>query len=138
MPAKDTYHGAVKNALIKEGWTITHDPLFIEYGQEDMYIDLGAERLLAAERGTDKIAVEIKSFVGTSTITELHKALGQYQIYLAELEKIDPSRRLLLALSHTTYEELSTMDTFQLVVDRFAIALLIVSVDDEEIAKWKL
>jgi hypothetical protein len=26
MPAKDTYHNAVENALIKDGWTITHDP----------------------------------------------------------------------------------------------------------------
>jgi hypothetical protein len=27
MPAKDIYHETVKNALIKDGWTITDDPL---------------------------------------------------------------------------------------------------------------
>ncbi len=26
MPAKDIYHNEVKNALIKDGWTITDDP----------------------------------------------------------------------------------------------------------------
>ena len=113
MPRKDHIHEAVKSSLTKEGWIITHDPLFIEYGQEDMYVDLGAERLLAAERGAEKIAVEIKSFVGTSTLTELHKALGQYQIYLAVLEKIEPERRLFLALSKTAFEELSEMEIEQ-------------------------
>jgi hypothetical protein len=29
MPAKDIFHDAVKIALQKDGWTITHDPLFI-------------------------------------------------------------------------------------------------------------
>jgi hypothetical protein len=127
----------VRNALIKDGWTITQDPLFIEYGQEDMYIDLGAERLLAAERGTVKIAVEVKSFVGTSTLTELHNALGQYQIYLAVLEKIEPERRLFLALSKAAFEELSEMATFELVVARFGIAMLVVRIGEEEIAQWK-
>lgn len=137
MPRKDQIHEAVRNALLKEGWKITHDPLFIEYGQEDMYVDLGAERLLAAERDTEKIAVEIKSFVGTSTLTELHNALGQYQVYLAVLEKIDPQRRLFLALSQTAFDELSAMDTFALVVERFGIALLVVRIAEEEIAQWK-
>ncbi|MCP5029653.1 MAG: fatty-acid synthase, partial [Actinomycetia bacterium] len=27
MPAKDLYHDVVKNALVKDGWEITHDPL---------------------------------------------------------------------------------------------------------------
>ncbi len=62
MPRKDNIHDAVRNALIRDGWTITQDPLFLEYGAEDMFVDLGAERLLAAERGTEKIAVETKSF----------------------------------------------------------------------------
>ncbi len=26
MPAKDIYHETVKNAMLKAGWTITHDP----------------------------------------------------------------------------------------------------------------
>ncbi|MFN9868505.1 MAG: element excision factor XisH family protein, partial [Pseudanabaena sp.] len=29
MPAKDIYHDNVCNALIKDGWTITDDPLVL-------------------------------------------------------------------------------------------------------------
>jgi len=61
MPAKDIYHDSVKNALIKDGWTITHDPLMLRWGKKDMFIDLGAEFILAAEKSDRKIAVEIKS-----------------------------------------------------------------------------
>ena len=61
MPARDTYHDAVKNALIKDGWTITHDPLVVELGGDRLFIDLGAERVIGAEKGTRKIAVEVKT-----------------------------------------------------------------------------
>jgi hypothetical protein len=40
MPAKDIYHDTVKNALIKDGWTITHDPLVLRWGTTDVFIDL--------------------------------------------------------------------------------------------------
>ena len=39
MPAKDIFHDTVKNALIKEGWIITDDPLYLDYGRVDMYND---------------------------------------------------------------------------------------------------
>jgi hypothetical protein len=48
MPARDKYHDAVRNALIKDGWTITHDPLRLVWGKRDMYVDLGAKKLLGA------------------------------------------------------------------------------------------
>ena len=81
MPAKDIYHDAVRNALIKEGWEITHDPLVLKWGLKDLFVDLGAERLLAARKENQQIAVEIKSFTGPSDILELEKALGQYVVY---------------------------------------------------------
>ena len=43
MPARDMYHDAVRNALVKDGWTITHDPFRLSWGGRDMYVDLGAE-----------------------------------------------------------------------------------------------
>ena len=78
MPGSDFYHDCVKNALIKDGWTITHDPLSLKWGKKDMYVDLGAEQLLAAEKDARKIAVEIKSFTGLSEMNDLEKAIGQY------------------------------------------------------------
>ena len=98
MAAKDIFHDAVKNALKKEGWTITHDPMYIQVGGVEMYIDLGAEKLIAAEKDGEKIAVEIKSFVGTSAIYEFHLAIGQYRNYRLALLREDPERILYLAV----------------------------------------
>ena len=81
MAALDLYHDAVKNALIKDGWTITDDPLRLSYGSEDVYVDLGAEKIIAAEKNGQKIAIEIKSFLGHSEVKDLHDALGQYIMY---------------------------------------------------------
>lgn len=66
MPAKDKFHETVKTALVKDGWTITDDPLFIKFGGVEMYVDIGAEKLIGAEKDGRKIAVEIKSFLGIS------------------------------------------------------------------------
>jgi hypothetical protein len=77
MAAKDLYHDLVKELLIADGWTITHDPLFFAFGIRKVYVDIGAERLIAAEKGKEKIAVEVKSFVGESAVDDLEKALGQ-------------------------------------------------------------
>ena len=71
MPAFDRYHTQVRVALLKDGWTITDDPLTLEIEERKLYVDFGAERLLAAERGTEKIAVEIKSFRTPSPIADL-------------------------------------------------------------------
>jgi hypothetical protein len=74
MPARDIYHDQVKNALIKDGWTITHDPFVLKWGWKDLFVDVGAERLLTAEKGAQTIAVEVKSFTGPSDMVELERA----------------------------------------------------------------
>lgn len=73
---RDRYHQLVKNALIAEGWTVTDDPLYIPTFKRTVQVDLGAERLIGAEKANLKIAVEIKSFIGLSEIHEFYKALG--------------------------------------------------------------
>src|SRR6185312_10402773 len=76
MPASDRYHNCVRNALIKDGWVITHDPLRLSWGGKDMYVDLGAEQLISAEKGGRNIAVEVKTFGGPSEVDDLERALG--------------------------------------------------------------
>jgi len=80
MPAKDVYHDRVVNALIKDGWTITDDPLRLTFGGQNFYVDLGAEHPIGAKKGGRKIAVEIKSFVSDSPMRDLELALGQYHV----------------------------------------------------------
>jgi hypothetical protein len=106
MPAKDIYHDTVKTALIKDGWTITHDPLSLRLGGKDMFIDLGAEKLLAAEKGSQKIAVEVKSFVGASEMQDLENALGQFVLYQNALSILEPDRNLFLAIREAVYIDL--------------------------------
>src|SRR5713101_5330663 len=98
MPAKDTYHDAVRNALVKDGWTITDDPFRLVWGERDFYVDLGAERVLAAEKAGKRIAVEVKSFVSESQMHDLEVALGQFLLYRAILEEQEPDRMLFLAI----------------------------------------
>ena len=103
--ARDLFHSIVKAALLLEGWTITNDPFLVNYGDVQMQIDLGAERLLAAERNTEKIAVEVKSFINPSAISEFHTALGQYLNYRRALRSQEPTRILYLAVPSQTYDE---------------------------------
>ena len=76
MPARDIYHQVVKQALIKAGWTTTHDPYALAWAKRNLSIDLGAEQLLAAENNERKIAVEVKSLIRESRIADLEQALG--------------------------------------------------------------
>lgn len=106
MANKDIYHDHVRNALIKDDWTITHEFLRISVGKKDLYIDLGAQRLIGAEKGTQKIAVEVKSFVGKSDVEDLEKALGQFVLYEDILRDIEPDRTLYLAIRQAIYRNL--------------------------------
>lgn len=138
MAAKDTFHDIVKMALQKDGWTITHDPLHIRLGGViDMYVDLGAEKVVAAEKAGRKIAVEIKSFLGASTIAEFHLAIGQFMNYRYALDDTEPDRRLYLAVPLDIYEEFFTLSFIQSVVQRSQLNLLIYDVEVAEITQWQ-
>lgn len=64
MPARDAYHSAVRKALEKEQWKITADPLHLEFLDADLWVDLGAEKLLAAERSgrNQKLSAGVGAF----------------------------------------------------------------------------
>lgn len=136
MSAKDIFHDAVKAALQKEGWIVTHDPLFIRVGTIEMYIDLGAEKIIAAEKNGQKIAVEVKSFLKTSTISEFHTALGQFLNYRLALEEQDPERKLYLAVPQDIYNSFFVLPFIQLVISRYQVQLLIYNPGTEAIVKW--
>lgn len=81
MAAKDFYHEQVKAALEKDGWMITDDPLVLDWDNRDVQIDLAAEKLLVAQKGARRIAVEVKSFLSSSLLQDLYAALGQFLFY---------------------------------------------------------
>lgn len=107
MPRRDETHDIVRTALEQEGWTVTHDPFYVKIGNKSGQIDLGAEKVIVAERESEKIAVEVKSFNAPSTLTDFYHALGQFLLYQYALQKEDPDRILYLALPIDAYTELS-------------------------------
>lgn len=136
MPARDTYHQTLKNALIKDHWQITHDPLRLRWGRKDMYVDLGAENLLTAEKAEQKIAVEIKTFRGLSEVNDIENAIGQYFVYHAVMAKVDPDRKLYLAVHQEIYREIFEEPLGQLLMDNYHIPLIVFDVPTETILKW--
>lgn len=136
MPARDHLHEHVRAALIRDGWTITHDPLRLRWGKKDVYVDLGAERFLGAQRGELRIAVEVKSFTGPSPIDALERALGQFTLYGDVLARVEPERELYLAVSDTTYSDVFEDSMGQLLLANGRLKLLVFSVETEIIQRW--
>lgn len=136
MPARDRFHEQVRNALLKDGWTITHDPLSLKFGGTDVFIDLAAERLLEAEKDGRRIAVEIKSFLGVSPIGDLQDALGQYLMYQFVLEKNDLKSELFLAIREEIFLKLFTDSEIMGLFRRSAVRLLVFNPLTEEITRW--
>lgn len=136
MPAKDIYHDAVKQALIKNGWTITADPYIIRYEDAELYADLAAERPIAAQRQGRKIVVEIKSFIGRSLMYDFHAALGQYIVYRNLIQLTEPEYILYLAIDRLVHQEFFQRKSIQTIVKQNQVLLTIVDTDIEEIVQW--
>ncbi|MEO0988860.1 MAG: XisH family protein [Cyanobacteria bacterium J06639_14] len=136
MAAKDRFHSAVKIALEKEQWKVTDDPLRLEVGGTKFEIDLGAEQLLAAEKDAEKIAVEIKTFLGDSPLTDYHAALGQFLNYRLALEISDPSRMLYLAIPVIVYEAFFKREFAQISLERYQIKQIVYEPIQEVIVQW--
>lgn len=136
MSAKDKFHNIVKFSLEKDRWIITDDPLYIEWGLVEVYIDLGAEKIIGAEKEGQKIAVEVKSFLAQSTISEFHTALGQFINYRFILSQEDPERILYLAVPLDTYNTFFQLPFTQAIFQQNQLRLVIYDIEKEEIAKW--
>ncbi|OYD96996.1 fatty-acid oxidation protein subunit alpha [Nostoc sp. 'Peltigera membranacea cyanobiont' 213] len=138
MSAKDIFHNTVKVALEKDGWKITHDPLFFQLTEQiRIKIDMGAQKLIAADKDEQKIAVEVKSFIGISAISEFHTAVGQFLNYRVALEQKDSERVLYLAIAKDIYQEFFLDSFIQSVLERYEIKLLVFHVQKQEIVLWK-
>lgn len=137
MAAKDKFHEAVKQALIKENWLITHDPLNLKFGEFDQIsIDLAAEKLLGAQKNGQKIAVEIKSFLNDSAIFDFHLALGQFLNYRLVLEEKAPERLLYLAVPIYAYDSFFQRDLPKMAISRYQLNLIVYDPVKEVILQW--
>jgi hypothetical protein len=137
LAAKDAYHKAVIEALKKDRWKVTHDPLYLAVGGVEIYIDLGAEPLIAAEKDDQKIAVEVKSFLQPSTISEFHTAVGQFLNYRRALRALQPDRRLYLAIPLEIYKTFFALPFIQEGVEEYQLLLLVYDAEEKVIIVWQ-
>ena len=134
--AKDFYHKNVREALEKDGWLVTHDPYSIKVEDIGYEIDFGAEPLIAAEKAEQLIAVEVKSFLGPSTINEFHKAVGQFNDYCVALEMQDSSRVLFLAVPENTWIRFFQKQIIQKSLERIDAKILVYDPFTNNIVQW--
>jgi XisH protein len=135
--ARDLFHKAVRSALLKEQWDITADPLKIKIDGVKLEIDLAADKVLAAEKSGRKIAIEIKSFLNNSTITDFHGALGQFLNYRLGLQMTDSDRVLYLAVPEDTFDSFFQERFVQEAIKLYQLRLLVYDSDKEVIVSWK-
>ncbi|RLT37509.1 MAG: fatty-acid oxidation protein subunit alpha [Chloroflexi bacterium] len=136
MPSLDIFHETVGNALDKDGWTITNNPLFLRMGADSFYIDFAAEKMIAAEKQGRKIAVEVKSFVGVSFATDFHLAVGQYMNYRLLLAEKEAERALYLAIPLDIYTSFLKREFVRKAIQQHGLRLLVFDPQKEEILEW--
>ena len=135
--AKDLFLQTVKQALIKEGWTITQDPLTIRIDRVRLEIDLGSEKVFAAEKDGQKIAVEIKSFINPSNVNDFHNALGQFLSYRLALQMTEPQRVLYLAVPIDIFNTFFQERFTKAAIRKYALNIIACNPNQEEIVQWK-
>ncbi|HBE18305.1 MAG TPA: fatty-acid oxidation protein subunit alpha [Cyanobacteria bacterium UBA11149] len=136
MAAKDLFHDAVQHGLEKDGWTIVANPLKFKFGKVRFEVDLAADRLIVAEREGKKIAVEVKSFLRASTITDFYAALGQFLSYRLGLRETHPDRVLYLAVPDDIYWGFFQLEFTQAAVEEYKLLIVVYNSENEEIVQW--
>lgn len=135
--AKDLYHEHVREALVADGWKITHDPYYLDLDDRaPMEIDLGAEKLLYAERGKERILVEVKSFINRSLTYDFHQAYGQFRIYRRGVARVEPELVLFMAIPEDAYIELQTRPFYMELIEEEDIKLLVFNPFNKNIVAW--
>lgn len=110
----------------------------MQYGDADLSIDLGAEKVIAAEKGEQKIAVEVKSFIAKSLIYEFHEVLGQYLNYRRILRLThQEDRQVFLAVPSEAYDRLFKKEFVQITLDEEGVQYFVFDTTENEILSWK-
>lgn len=135
--ARDKFHDLVRNALVKDGWEITHDPYVLPIPEfKPMQIDLGAERVLAAQKEKERIAVEVKSFISPSFLHDFYGAIGQFVAYRTALAAKEPERILYLAVPSGVYNTFFGRGLVGTVVEEQQLKIIVYHIAKKEIILW--
>jgi XisH protein len=128
----------VKEALIKDDWLVTDDPLtLLSRAEGGISTDLGAEKIIVAEKGLTKIAVEVKSFLNPSMIHDFLRASGQYNGYNIVIKRKQINRILYLAMPIFAYEKLISYEFIQDIIEDVTIKFILFDEKEKVIIAWK-
>jgi hypothetical protein len=135
VTAKDKFHKQVKQALIQDQWTVTEN-FQVSFGGKRLEIDFGAERLIFADRGLEKIAIEVKSFLNPSPMTDFHNAVGQFLNYQVALRRQEPDRLLYLAVPLEAYNDFFQSEFVKVAIVDHGLRLIVYDPTQEVIERW--
>jgi hypothetical protein len=134
---RDKFHNNVRVALERDGWTITDDPLRVKSGEVKGEIDIGAEKIIAAEKEGRRIAVEIKGFTSPSPVADFEDAYGQFGLYRWILRKENSDRELYLAIPKFAFDSFFQRPLIVEIVQTEKINLLVFNHLTDTIEVWK-
>jgi len=133
MPAKDRYHDAVVHALVKDGWTITSEQVFIDFAERHLWVDIQAAKAL--EKLT--ILVGVKGFENMpSPVDYLTSAVGKYVIYLSALDYAGLDTPLYMTVPIAAYEGILSEEIGRRTVRKANIRLMVFDPREEEVVRW--
>ncbi len=133
MPTEDVVHPSIVRALVKDGWRIEKEQVFIRFGTRRLWIDLHISK---PEIST--ILVEVKGFQAyASPVEALAQAVGQYIVYRAALRFREMGHLpLYLAVPNAIYATLFDEPIGEWTRREAALNLLIVDLVREEVVQW--
>jgi len=136
--AKDKYHAQVREALENDGWTITNDPLTVAYNANDLETEPDVEKLIGAEKGRRRIALEIKNFVEGLEVPAFYQAFGQYLVHQMAFDyHAIKDRELFLAASLHSYNTfLIKQQMVKDAIEKKGLSLIVVNMKTKQIVKW--
>ena len=120
----------------RDGWNVTDADYRLGFGGVDIYVDIAAEKLICAERGNQKVAIEVKSFIKPSTISEFHSALGQFINYRVVLRYQDPDRVLYLGVPLNIYESFFKLEFTRIIIHEQELKILVYNPEMEVVEQW--
>lgn len=136
MSRRDLIHDTVKKALQNDGWKITHDPLIIPSGGTTFRIDLGAEKIILAQKGIDKIAVEIKSMLKVALVYDFYETFGQYIFYRDAFDDEGIDREMYIAVSQQVWKRVQNVPFLLKRIEQYKLKIIVVDIKNRNVLEW--
>ncbi len=92
--------------------------------------------MLAADRDSEKIVVEVKSFTRASDMKDLEDALGQFVLYAQLLKRYAPERTLYLGVTEDVRKTVFEEEAGQILIEDGIIRLVTFNPVEEVIVRW--